>query len=42
MTYQQIDGVVDEQVDEPQEEWSVLVVDVEFGVFGEMQKSVNI
>ena len=41
ITYQKIDGVVDEQVDEPQEEWGILVIDVELGVFSEMQKSVK-
>ncbi len=41
ITYQEIDGIVDEQVDKPQEKRSVLVIDVELGVFGEMQKSVT-
>ena len=41
ITYQKIDSVVDEQVDEPQEEWGILVIDVELGVFSEMQKSVK-
>ena len=41
ITYQKIDGVVDEQIDEPQEEWGILVIDVELGVFSEMQKSVK-
>jgi hypothetical protein len=37
--YQKIDGVIDQQVDKSQEERSVLIIDVKFGVFGKLQKS---
>ncbi len=38
MSYEKVDGVVDEKVDEAEEERGVFVVDVLFGGLGEVKK----